>query len=99
MHISHLRLGIYFAAILFALLAALPNILPDSQLARLPGFLQERVTLGLDLRGGSHLVLEVDGAGLVRERLAQLGGDIRDELGKAGIPVAAIGQQDRSVSI
>jgi len=32
-------------------------------------FPKNPVTLGLDLRGGSHLVLEVDGSGLVKERL------------------------------
>jgi SecD/SecF fusion protein len=100
MRISNLRLGIYVAAILFALFAALPNILPDAQLARLPGFLpNERVTLGLDLRGGSHLVLEVDGAGLVRERLTQLNTDIREELRKANIGVEAMERQANGISV
>ena len=100
MRISNLRLGIYVAAILFALFAALPNILPDAQLARLPGFLpNERVTLGLDLRGGSHLVLEVDGAGLVRERLTQLNTDIREELRKANIGVQAMERQGNGISV
>ncbi len=43
------------------MLAALPNILPKNQ-----------VTLGLDLRGGSHIVLEVDASGLVKEHPAAL---------------------------
>ncbi|ASY55155.1 protein-export membrane protein SecD [Sinorhizobium sp. CCBAU 05631] len=37
----------------------------------------EPVTLGLDLRGGSHLVLEVDGAGLQKARLNSLLDDTR----------------------
>src|SRR5215213_9423412 len=100
MQISHLRLTVYVIAILFALLAALPNILPEQQLSRIPGFLpHERVTLGLDLRGGSHLVLEVDGAELVRERVLQLSGDIREELRKANIPFIAVNAQDKGVSV
>ncbi len=56
--------------ILFGILAALPNLFTAEQLARLPNVLpKQQVTLGLDLRGGSHLVLEVDAASLIRERL------------------------------
>ncbi|HEY0891715.1 MAG TPA: protein translocase subunit SecD, partial [Cellvibrio sp.] len=40
---------------------ALPNVLPDSALEKLPAwYTQNQLTLGLDLRGGSHLLLEVD---------------------------------------
>ncbi len=44
----------------FALLA-LPNVLSDTRMKTLPGFLPERrVNLGLDLQGGSYLLLKVD---------------------------------------
>ena len=40
-----------------------PEPVPATTLAQLPGWLpKQQVTLGLDLRGGSHLVLEVDAA-------------------------------------
>jgi len=55
------RAIVYGLIILFGLLCALPNVLPDSALEKLPvWYTQNQLTLGLDLRGGSHLLLEVD---------------------------------------
>ena len=86
MHISRLRLAIYAIAVIFGILAALPNLLPDRMLAALPNIIpKNQVTLGLDLRGGSHIVLEVDASGLVKEHLQRVMADARSELRKAGI--------------
>ena len=88
MHISTLRLAIYAVAILFGILTALPNVLPDRVLASMPSFFpKDKVTLGLDLRGGSHLVLEVDSSGLVREHIQGLLGQTRQQLRREKIPV------------
>ncbi|WP_323814098.1 protein translocase subunit SecD [Cellvibrio sp. NN19] len=55
------RAIVYGLIILFGLLCALPNVLPDSVSKKLPDwYTQNQLTLGLDLRGGSHLLLEVD---------------------------------------
>ena len=63
----------YAVIILLGFLIALPNALPQSTLERLPSWLpHNQVSLGLDLRGGSHLVLEVDEADLTKERLNSL---------------------------
>lgn len=44
-----------------ALYYALPNVLPESERANLPEWMhKETVNLGLDLQGGSHMVLQVD---------------------------------------
>lgn len=77
------RAVLYGLLILFGLLSALPNVLPDSVSQRLPSwYAQNQVALGLDLRGGSHLLLEVDTRNLLLEenqRLAdQLSGELRD---------------------
>lgn len=88
MHVSRLRLVIYVVAILVGILTALPNVLPDRVLASLPSFFpKDRVTLGLDLRGGSHLVLEVDSSGLVREHIQGLLGQARQQLRREKIPM------------
>ena len=88
MHISRLRLVIYVVAILFGILTALPNVLPPRMLAAMLSFLpKDKVTLGLDLRGGSHLVLEVDSSGLVREHIQGLLGQARQQLRREKIPV------------
>ena len=89
MHISRLRLVIYVVAILFGILTALPNVLPPRVLAAMPDFLpKNKVTLGLDLRGGSHLVLEVDSSGLVREHIQGLLGQARQQLRREKIPMS-----------
>src|SRR5689334_23344176 len=86
MHISRLRLAVYAITVIFGILAALPNVLPGGMLAALPNILpKNQITLGLDLRGGSHIVLEVDASGLVKEHLQRLMADARSELRKAGI--------------
>lgn len=54
-----LRLTI-LAVLLVACLYALPNVLTHEQRAKLPGWMPSHtMTLGLDLQGGAHLVLEV----------------------------------------
>jgi preprotein translocase subunit SecD len=49
-------LGVCF----IGLILALPNMFSDETIAKLPSWMpKDRVTLGLDLQGGSHLLLEV----------------------------------------
>ncbi|WP_046111292.1 protein translocase subunit SecD [Aquincola tertiaricarbonis] len=92
--------ALYLAIILAGLLLALPNVLPASLLERWPAFLpQNTVALGLDLRGGSHLVLEVDGSELRRERLRTLGEDARRLLREADIPWRSVEPAERGVAI
>ena len=52
---------------------ALPNFLPQSVRDQLPSFLpHQAINLGLDLQGGSHLLLEVDTATLRRQQLENI---------------------------
>src|ERR1700731_2255635 len=70
------------------LLGVLPsplNLLTPAQLAYLPGFMRKQVTLGLDLRGGSYLLLQVDVAAAQRERLNTLIDSVRNTLRDAHI--------------
>lgn len=89
----------YSVIIVIGLLIALPNVLPQSTLQRLPAWLpHEQVSLGLDLRGGSHLVLEVDEADLTKERLQSLLQDARRVLREKGIqPKAVVRSQNQIV--
>ncbi|MCA1491190.1 protein translocase subunit SecD [Sinorhizobium alkalisoli] len=71
----------YVAIAIFGCLAALPSMLPPAMRQQFTSVLPfEPVTLGLDLKGGSHLVLEVDGAGLQKARLNTLLDDTRRAL-------------------
>lgn len=74
----------------FGILFALPNILPQSVLKGLPDFLpNKKVSLGLDLSGGAHLLLEVDLDAVENDYLNQLLDTYRQVLRKEGIPYAS----------
>ncbi len=71
------QIYLYSAIALVGILIALPNVFTTSQLDALPDWLpKKQVTLGLDLRGGSHLVLEIDSKALMKERLQSIADDI-----------------------
>ena len=54
-------------------LFALPNLLPGASLDLLPNwYAQNRINLGLDLRGGAHFLLEADLRTVLNERLTNL---------------------------
>jgi protein-export membrane protein SecD len=66
---------------LLGLMFALPNALPPSVRDHMPAFLpQKGLNLGLDLQGGSYLLLEVDTDALKDERLIALLDDTRVKL-------------------
>lgn len=80
-------LGVIYAA---------PNLLSrervDSWSEELPGWLPVRqVNLGLDLRGGSHLLLEVDYRAVITERMESLVDTLRGELRSADIGYTDLG--------
>ncbi len=78
MHTPRWAILAYVAIVIFGCLAALPSMLPTAMRQQFTSVLPfEPVTLGLDLKGGSHLVLEVDGAGLQKARLNTLLDDTR----------------------
>jgi preprotein translocase subunit SecD len=70
--------------LLGVLLSAL-NLLTPAQLAYLPSYARKQVALGLDLRGGSYLLLQVDIAAAQRERLNTTIDSVRNTLRDAHI--------------
>jgi len=77
------------AILLFALVACLctlPNFFTDSMAKRWPALAQRHLVLGLDLQGGSHLLLEVDSNAVRKERLQSLDDDVLRVLRQARIP-------------
>ena len=75
------KIGLVIVVCLTGFLTALPNFFSEQQLARFPSFLPtQQVSLGLDLQGGSHLLLEVDMEGVIAERLEILLDEVRSIL-------------------
>ena len=79
----------YGLIVLLGLLSALPNVLPNSVSSKLPiWYAENTLTLGLDLRGGSHLLLEVDTSELVKNQNEEFAEELSNTLRKARIPHA-----------
>jgi len=71
---------------LLGVLLSIPNLLPQNDLARLPQIIpHKQVSLGLDLRGGSYLLLKVDVDAAQRERLNSIVDSVRNTLRDAHI--------------
>jgi len=64
--------------ILAGLVYAAPNLASKQTLDMLPDWLpKDQMTLGLDLQGGSHLLMQVDKADMVKEKKSTLEDDAR----------------------
>src|SRR5438128_2452186 len=66
-------------------LFAVPNFFPESTGKRWPAWAQRHIVLGLDLQGGSHILLEVDANDVRRQKLLALQDDVRRVLREARI--------------
>ena len=77
---------------------ALPNLMNTQSLAWVPDWIpHQKINLGLDLQGGSHLLLEVETEAVVTERMNGLVDDIRNGLrehfiGYTGLGITGYGE-------
>ena len=89
-----------WVVVLLGVLFSLPNILPQSTRDSLPDWVPNRpMTLGLDLQGGSHILLAVDQQDLIDERLQATRDDIRTLLRDAKIGYTGLSGTGRSVQV
>ena len=93
------------AMVAAAALLVVPSFLSPGAVATLertlPSWLPTRpITLGLDLQGGAHLLMEVDKNQLVKGQVEQLRDDVRAKLREAKIPLTGgVGAQPRGVVV
>ena len=90
-----------FLVVLFGLVGiifSLPNFFKSESLSSLPSFVpKNQITLGLDLQGGSYLLLEVDVNSVVNENLGALSDDIKILLRKNKISVSDFTLQNKDI--
>jgi preprotein translocase subunit SecD len=84
-HIARWQIAVIVLILIGGIVFAAPNFLGYAQDEELPEWMPGRVTLGLDLQGGSHLLYEVGLEGIVKERLEGVEDSVRTELGKLKI--------------
>jgi preprotein translocase subunit SecD len=91
-------LGIILTALIVCL-CAVPNFFPEATVKNWPLWAQRRLVLGLDLQGGSYLLLEVDSNYVKKERLDQVRDDVRRALREAKIGYTGLATKGDSVEV
>lgn len=90
MHSLYRRAVVYGLIIISALVTVLPNVLPVSVRDNFPAWYSDnQVNLGLDLRGGSYLLLEVDARQLLIDENRQFSDALTAALRENGIRYSA----------
>src|SRR5215211_3422665 len=87
------------ATALLVCLFAVPNFFSERAIQSLPKWAQRQIVLGLDLQGGSHILLEVDSAAVRREKLQGLLDDVRRSLREARIPYTGLAVRGDQVEV
>ncbi|WP_425993761.1 protein translocase subunit SecD [Afipia sp. DC4300-2b1] len=90
------------AVILTALivcLCAVPNFFPEATVKSWPKWAQRHVVLGLDLQGGSHILLEVDSNSVKKDKLDQVRDDVRRTLRDAKIGYTGLAVRGETVEV
>jgi preprotein translocase subunit SecD len=90
--------GILLTA-LVACLFAVPNFFSESTVRSWPNWAQRHIVLGLDLQGGSHLLLEVDANAVRKERLQGIADEVLRVLRQARIPFTGRAIHGSSVEV
>ncbi len=90
--------GILLTALIVCLFAV-PNFFPESTVRTWPSWAQRHIVLGLDLQGGSHLLLEVDANAVRKERLQGIADEVLRVLRQARVPFTGRAVHGNSVEV
>jgi preprotein translocase subunit SecD len=88
-------IGICALGVLFCV----PNFLTAEQFKALPRWAQFKIGLGLDLRGGAHLLMAMDTEQLRKDWLANLREDARKQLRDAKIGATGVSVTGKSIQV
>src|SRR6202030_46639 len=91
-------LAIIFTALVVCL-CAVPNFFPEDRVKTGRAWAQRHLVLGLDLQGGSYLLLEVDSNYVKKEKLDQIRDDVRRALRDAKIGYTGLATRPDSVEV
>ncbi|TKD53216.1 protein translocase subunit SecD [Sphingomonas baiyangensis] len=89
-----------WATVILGVLVALPSLLPPAATQMLPGFIRDtKVNLGLDLAGGSYILLEADVNDVATQRLETMRDSVLAEMRRSPrIQIGDISTRDGRVS-
>ncbi|MGI9451673.1 MAG: protein translocase subunit SecD [Geminicoccaceae bacterium] len=96
---SSWTIGSIIAVCIAGLIFSLPNLFPRAQMEQMPDWLpHQQINLGLDLQGGSHLLLDVGVNVVVQERMEAVADDIRRLLRPEGVKYRGVGARGDTTS-
>jgi preprotein translocase subunit SecD len=81
------------------ILLAVPSLLPAHVTENWPGWARQDINLGLDLAGGSELLLEAETGSLVRQRLEAMEDAIRADFRTNNIDIAELSSANNQVTV
>jgi preprotein translocase subunit SecD len=100
MHFSPWKQAMILLTCLVGLLVVLPNFCSKDTLAKLPRWLPKaQLNLGLDLRGGAHLLLAMDTSEVRRDWLDNVRDDARRRLREAKVAFTGLGIANNGVQV
>ncbi|RWP18896.1 MAG: protein translocase subunit SecDF [Mesorhizobium sp.] len=100
LYFSRFKMILIWLAVAATVILAAPNLFSASTLAKLPDWVPKRqMTLGLDLQGGSHILLRMDPNDLIKDRLETTRDEIRTRLRDAKIGYTGLAGSGRAVQV
>ena len=100
LHFSRLKIALTVLVILGSVLLSLPNFFAKSAVEAWPSWLpRKQLALGLDLKGGAHLLLSMDVESLRKDWLTNLQQDTRRQLRDAKILFGGVGINNNAVNV
>ena len=100
LYFSRWKAILIWLTIAAGVLYAAPNLLPASVTANLPAWAPHaRMPLGLDLQGGSHILLKLERNDLIAERLVAVRDDVRKMLRDAKVGYTGLSGTGETVQV
>ena len=100
LHFPRWKIILIIVVMLAGIVYALPNLMTGQSADELPGWAPSaRMNLGLDLQGGSHLLLEVDMSAVIQERMQAVEQGLRGALRKERIGYTNLAATLNSVQV
>jgi preprotein translocase subunit SecD len=99
LYFTRWRVAAILCTVFAVCLFSVPNFLPPKLVDSWPKWAQRHVVLGLDLQGGSHILLEVDAKAVRKEMLEALRDDVRRVLREARIGYTGLVVRGNSVEV
>ncbi len=100
LHFSPIKSVLIALACLLSVVFAMPNFFSKETVAGWPSFLpKKQVALGLDLKGGAHLLMAMDVDSLRKDWLTNTQQDARRQLRDAKIQFSGVGVANNAVNV